>query len=207
VGFSGQTAIGAMPDTFAMIDLEPATSVLTVLVDGVRDDQLSAPTPCTESNLADLLDHVNGLSLAFTAAATKTPLPGGSQPPSADGSRLGDQWRSSIRERLTGLASAWRDEAAWEGMTKAGGIDLPSSIAGVVALNEVIVHGWDIAVASGQAYACEPHLLEAAYGFVQSAVARNPKGSPGLFGEPVPVPDDAPLLDRLIGLTGRNPAR
>jgi hypothetical protein len=41
---------------------------------------------------------------------------------------------------------------------------------------------------------------------VQSAVAQNPYGSPGLFGPPVPVPDDAPLLARLLGLTGRDPA-
>jgi len=188
-----------------MIDLAPATTALTMVVDGVRQDQLGAPTPCTDSTLGDLLDHVDGLSLAFTAAATKTPIQG-SQGPSADASRLGEHWRSRIRERLAALASAWRDEAAWVGMTQAGGLDLPAEVAGVVALNEVIVHGWDIAVASGQRFACESHLLEAAYGFVHASVARNPHGSPGLFGPPVPVPDDAPLLERLIGLTGRDPA-
>jgi hypothetical protein len=41
---------------------------------------------------------------------------------------------------------------------------------------------------------------------VQSAVAQNPDGSGGLFGAPVAVPESAPLLDRLIGLTGRDPA-
>jgi uncharacterized protein (TIGR03086 family) len=104
------------------------------------------------------------------------------------------------------LASAWHDEAAWNGMTQAGGVDLPAEVAGIVALDEIIVHGWDIAVASGQSFTGEPYLLEAVYGFVQSTVAQNPEGSPGLFGPPVPVPDDAPLVDRLIGLTGRNPA-
>src|SRR6266566_9809816 len=189
-----------------MINLEPATSALTAVLDGVREEQLRAPTPCTESSLGDLIDHVDGLSWAFTATATKTPIEGGSQPPSADAARLGEHWRSRIPERLAGLARAWRDEAAWMGMTQAGGLDLPAAVAGVVALNEVIVHGWDIAVASGQAFECEPQLLEAAYEFVQSSVARNPHGSPGLFGPPVPVRDDAPLLDRLIGLTGRDPA-
>ena len=91
-------------------------------------------------------------------------------------------------------------------MTRAGGVDLPAEVAGVVALNEVVVHGWDIAVASGQRFSCEPSLLEAAYGFVQATVAQHPHGSPGLFGPPVPVPDTAPLLDRLIGLTGRDPS-
>jgi uncharacterized protein (TIGR03086 family) len=186
-----------------MIDLGPATTVLSGLVERVHDDQLSAPTPCVGTSLGDLLDHVDGLSLAFTAAAAKTPIDGA---PSADASRLGPHWRSRVRERLAALASAWRDEAAWAGMTRAGGVDLPAEVAGVVALNEVVVHGWDIAVSSGQRFTCEPSLLEAAYGFVRSTVAQHPQGSPGLFGPPVPVPDDAPLVDRLIGLTGRDPA-
>jgi uncharacterized protein (TIGR03086 family) len=189
-----------------MFDLEPATGMLAGLVEGVGDDQLTAPTPCTETPLGDLLDHIDRLSIAFTAAARKTPLPGGSQGASVDASRLGPDWRTSIAQRLAALAGAWRDEAAWKGMTQAGGQDLPAEVAGVVALDEVIVHGWDIAVASGQSFGCDPQLLEVAYGFVQPTVAQNPQGTPGLFGPPVPVPDDAPLLDRLLGLTGRDPA-
>src|SRR5947207_13513565 len=50
-----------------MIDLEPATSTLGALVEHMRDDQLNAPTPCAGTSLGDLLDHVDGLSRAFTA--------------------------------------------------------------------------------------------------------------------------------------------
>jgi uncharacterized protein (TIGR03086 family) len=189
-----------------MLDLEAATRTLTGLVEGVRDDQLTAPTPCDETSLGDLLDYIDGLSVAFTAAATKTPLPGGSQGPSADASRLGADWRTRIPQRLAALGAAWRGEAAWTGMTQAGGLKLPAEVAGVVALDEVMVHGWDIAVASGQNFNCQPELVEAAYGFVQPTVDQNPQGTPGLFGPPVSVPEDAPLLDRLLGLTGRDPA-
>lgn len=188
-----------------MLDLEPATRVLSSLIEGLRDEQLAAPTPCTEASLGDLADHVDGLSTAFTAAATKTAI-GGSQGPSADGSRLGSDWRTRIPERLTALASAWRDEAAWAGMTEAGGQQLPGEVAGRVACNEVIVHGWDIAVASNQEFHCEPQLLAAAYDWLSSVVAERPDGTPGLFGPPVPVPADAPPLARLLGLTGRDPA-
>lgn len=189
-----------------MLDLEPATRTLTRLVDGVREDQMTAPTPCTGTSLGDLLDHVDGLSVAFAAAATKTPLQGGSQGPSADASRLGPDWRTRVPERLAALARAWELESSWTGMTRAGGLDLPAEVAGIIALDEVIVHGWDIAVASGQGFTCEPQLLAAAYEFVQSAVEESPGGTPGLFGPPVPVAYDAPLLDRLIGLTGRDPS-
>jgi uncharacterized protein (TIGR03086 family) len=189
-----------------MLDLEPATRVLARIVEGVNDDQLTAPTPCPGATVGDLLGHVDGLSMAFTAAARKERLEGATGRSSADASPLGDDWRTRIPRRLAGLAAAWRDESAWTGMTHAGGVDLPAEVAGVVALDEVIVHGWDIAVSSDQRYSCEPEQLQAAFGFVQVTVAQNPHGSQGLFGPPVPVREDAPPLDRLIGLTGRDPA-
>lgn len=187
-----------------MIDLEPATRMLTAVVGAVRDDQLTAPTPCTKATVGDLLDHVDGFCLAFTRAAEKTAVKGGPRA-SADASRLGGDWRKRIPERLAALAQVWENEQAWRGMTVAGGIELPAEVAGVVALDEVIVHGWDIAAATGHDFSCEPHLVEAALGFVRGAVEQNPEGSPGLFGPPVPVPEGAPFLDHLIGLTGRDP--
>ena len=188
-----------------MLDLTPATGMLTRIVTDIGDGQLGAPTPCHGRTVADLLDHLDGLCLAFTAAAAKDPA-ADRQAPSADGSRLGPDWRIRISGRLAHLAGAWQDETAWGGMTRAGGLDLPGEVAGHVAINEVVVHGWDIAAATGHDYACETGLVQAAYAFAQSAVAQNPGGSPGLFGPPVAVPDAAPLLDRLIGLTGRDPA-
>ncbi len=188
-----------------MLDLTPATGMLTRLVADIDDDQLGAPTPCRGTTVADLLDHLDGLCLAFTAAAAKD-LAAGSKGPSADGSRLRPDWRMRISGRLAQLTSAWQDERAWAGLTRAGGVDLPGEVAGHVAINEVVVHGWDIAAATGHDYACETELVQAAYAFAQSAVAQNPNGSDGLFGPPVTVPESAPLLDRLIGLTGRDPA-
>ncbi len=95
------------------------------VVSGVSDDQLAGPTPCPRYTLGDLIDHVNGLSLAFAWAAAKSFPSGRSQAPSGDASRLDPDWRTRIPAQLTRLAEAWRDPAAWEGMTEAGGIELP----------------------------------------------------------------------------------
>ena len=187
------------------LDLTPATAALTDLVNGVRDDQLDLPTPCPQMSVRDLLDHVSGLSLAFAAAGTKEQLPGGSQPPSVDGSRLTDDFRPLIGRRLRDLADAWKVEDAWQGMTEAGGIQMPGDIAGSVAINEVMVHGWDLAAATGQELRVDPRLVEAAFEFVRQSALQNPGGTPGLFGPPVPVPPSAPRIDQLIGLSGRNP--
>jgi uncharacterized protein (TIGR03086 family) len=188
-----------------VLDLRPATDVLTRLVQGVRDDQLDAATPCGDRRLADLLDHIDGLSLAFALAARKTEPEGGSRPPSADGARLGAEWRSRIGQRLAGMAEAWNSPEAWTGTTRVGGLDLPGDVAGIVGLDEVIVHGWDVAVATGQRAGWDDDLVAAATGYVQDIAARHPEGIPGLFGPAVPVPPSASPLDRLIGLTGRDP--
>lgn len=187
-----------------MLDVEPATRVLAALIAGVSDDQLGSVTPCPDMTMGDLLDHVDRLSLAFAAAAAKQ-APEGGLPPPPDASNLGEDWRTRIPAQLAALAEAWHDEAAWAGETHIVGTDLPAELAGTIAIDEVVVHGWDVAVASGQRFTSEPQLLEAAYGFAQATAAQNPDGTPGLFGPPVQVPDDAPLLDRLLGLTGRDP--
>jgi uncharacterized protein (TIGR03086 family) len=89
-------------------------------------------------------------------------------------------------------------------MTAAGGVDLPGPVAAVVALNEVTVHGWDLAVATGQPYRPDPAAVEACLEMVgdRSDPSQDPEG---LFGPVVPVPDDAPRFDRLLGQTGRDP--
>ena len=186
-----------------MLELSPATERLARLVASVDDQQLAAPTPCPDMDVSTLLDHVNGFAMAFACAARKEPIDGA---PTPDGSSLPDDFRTSIPAALAEMAEAWRDPAAWEGMTAAGGIDLPGEVAGVVALDEAVLHGWDLARATGQPFDVEPDLLEAIHGFVQLAASPEMAGQrEGLFGPVVPVPDDAPLLDRVLGLSGRDP--
>jgi uncharacterized protein (TIGR03086 family) len=187
------------------VDLTPATQRTAGLIGGISDEQLGAVTPNTDYRLGDLLDHVDGAALAFTAAARKDMTEETARGASADASHLGDDWRTRIPRDLAALAQAWQDEAAWTGMTRAGGVDLPGEVAGLVALNEVLTHGWDVARASGQAYDADVASLEALLAFL-APVAADDSGSAGLFGPAVSVADDAPLLDRVIGLTGRDPA-
>lgn len=190
------------------IDLGPATRHVAELVRTVPDDLLDGPTPCPDYSVGDLVEHIGGLAQAFTMAARKSfqPMPGGGGP-SGDARRLGADWRERIPRDLAALADAWRDPAAWTGMTSAGGVDMPGDVCGLVALDEVVVHGWDLARATRRPYTCEPHLLDAVEGFVaQFSEPGDRQEDGGLFGPVVPVADDAPQLDRVIGLTGRDPS-
>jgi uncharacterized protein (TIGR03086 family) len=197
----------------SMPDLAPATRRMAALLAGVRDFQLDEPTPCDATSLGALIDHVNGLSLAFTWAAAKDVPDGGPQPPSANQAGVGAQtslppdWRTRIPEQLDALAAAWRSPDAWQGMTQAGGVDLRGEEAGHVAINELVVHGWDIARASGQPYEPGREEIEACLAFVAPAVEQSGgQGVPGLFGPAVDLPEDASPLDRLIAMTGRDPS-
>ena len=190
----------------SLLDLGPATRRTAALVEAVPDELLGGPTPCTDTTVGDLLDHIGGLALAFTAAARKD-LEIGSSAPSPDGSRLGGDWRTRIPRDLGSLAEAWRDPEAWSGVTRAGGIDMPGEIAGVVALDEVVLHGWDLARSIDRPYDCDEEALEAVHGFVsQMADPAQASARQGLFGPVVDVADSSGLLDRVLGLAGRDPA-
>jgi uncharacterized protein (TIGR03086 family) len=189
-----------------VVDLEPAAARMAALISDIPDEALAGPTPCPAYTLGDLVDHVRGLTLAFTAAAQKDTSGRTSRPASGDASQLGEDWRTRIPQDLAALAQAWRDPAAWTGMTRAGGFDLPGEFAGMVALDELVIHGWDVARATGQPYDCDPQSLDAVHGFVAQMAGPGQEATrEGRFGPVVAVPDDAPLVDRVIGLTGRHP--
>src|SRR5262245_30846402 len=116
------------------LDLQPATDAVAALVADVRDDQLNATTPCPAYSVADLVEHIGGLSVAFAEAARKSPPVGGSRQPAPDGSRLEPGWRERVVADLDTLAESWRDPAAYEGHTEAGGVQLTGAEAGIVAL-------------------------------------------------------------------------
>jgi uncharacterized protein (TIGR03086 family) len=188
------------------VDLVPAARRLADLVAGVPDGLLDAPTPCPDYRLGDLLDHVGTLTLAFTAAAQKDRGEASAQGPRGDAAKLGSDWRQRIPRDLAALAEAWSDPAAWTGLTRIAGLDMPGEVAGLFALDELVVHGWDVARASGQPYDCDPASLEAVHELVaQFSGPGTEQQRRGLFGPEVAVPDDAPFLDRVIGMTGRDP--
>lgn len=189
-----------------IVNLGPAAQRLADLVARVSDDELGKPTPCPAYNLGDLIDHVGGLALAFTAAARKESSALTEQTPSGDASRLGDDWRTRIPRDLAALAQAWREPEAWTGMTRIARMDALAEMVGLTVADELAVHGWDAARATGQPYDCEPALLDAALSFlVQFASPDAPAGPDVPFGPSRELPTSEPLLNRVVALAGRDP--
>ncbi|GAA2139913.1 TIGR03086 family metal-binding protein [Nocardioides koreensis] len=190
-----------------MHDLGPAAHEMTRLVTGVRDDQLSDPTPCPAYTLGDLLQHVRVLAEAFTVAARKEqPAAGSEPPPPGDASLLPADWRGEIGGWLDQLVDAWADPAAWSGTTWIAGFEAPAQAVGITATNELVTHGWDVARASGQQLTLDDAALAPSKEFV--AMMSGP-GSDQMrgdaFGPALPVPAGASLLDEVIAGNGRDP--
>ena len=191
-----------MTDT--TLDLGAQTRVIARLADGVTDDQLSASTPCPDMAVHNLLGHLLGLTVAFRDAARKDLGGTTDTSPEAAVPDIGPGWREELPKVLDELAEAWRDPDARTGMTRAGGVDLPGPVAAAVAVDELVIHGWDLARATGQEYAPDPAALQASHDFLLAAADEPDRGD--IFGPVVPVPAGAPLLDRAVGLSGRDPA-
>ncbi|MFC5180570.1 TIGR03086 family metal-binding protein [Actinomadura harenae] len=190
-------------------DFEPAAHRLTGVLAAIPDDGMDAVTPCEGFSVATLLDHMDGLTAAFARVARKQVGPGASRPPAPSAEHLAADWRTRVPEQLKDLVVAWREPSAWDGMSEAGGVPLPSAVLARVALDELILHGWDLARATGQPYdvpADEAEICLALLAGQPAPSEDGPRPPGGAFGPPVPVPDDAPALDRLVARSGRNPA-
>jgi uncharacterized protein (TIGR03086 family) len=194
--------VTVMTESTPTPDLTPAAEGVKALLEGVRDDQLGVTTPCAPWSVGDLLEHFMGLTLAFAAAAEKSTDPAVlGTPPEPSVTRLDRAWRRVLPERLDAVAAAWRKPDAWTGAASVGGVTLPADAIGLFGLNELVMHGWDLARTTGQRFDVDPGNVTAVLGLLSGMPPENQ-----VFGPPVPVGPDASPLDRALGLAGRDPA-
>ncbi|MGH3481552.1 MAG: TIGR03086 family metal-binding protein, partial [Nocardioidaceae bacterium] len=164
---------------------------------------LDHATPCQGRTVRQLLGHLVGLTAAFRAAANKDfgPLTD-TNPDAAGWPDADDGWHATLDRCGPLLVEAWRSPAAWEGMTRAGGVDLPGEVAGLVALDEVVLHGWDLARATGQDYKIDEETAAALLPFVSGF---DPAGTPGMFGPAVDTSPDSATFEQVLARAGRDP--
>ena len=184
-------------------EFKPSATRLRALLPTAAAADLASRTPCERYTLSELLAHIDGLTAAFRATAEKDLGPLTDTDPNSVWPVLNGAWQEQIDRQLTALVAAWSQAAAWEGMTRAGGVDLPAEVMGAVALNEITVHGWDLATTLGLPYVCDDETAQVCLSFVSQAAGQD--GGP--FGPPLQIPDDAAVFDRVLAFTGRDPAR
>ena len=183
-----------MPDPIEQLDR--AIAQTGRVVHDVRPDQLDLRTPCDEWDVRALLVHTVDVIERVTGAVTgQAPEPGDE---SSDLAAI----VAAYDRAAEASARAWQEPGVLDRELQASWGPTPGDRICRLNLADTVVHGWDVARATGQPYAVDSQSLDAVHDFVHSFSA---DGTPGLFGPRVPVPDTAPLLDRVIGMAGRDP--
>ena len=183
-------------------DLRPqlaaAQDWVTTLVDGVRPDQLDAPTPCPELTVRALIRHLIGGTNRIRAVGEGGSALDVSAFPEVTDHVLATAYRTSV----AAARQAWSDGVALDRPARVpwGNVTGAEAVRGY--LMEALAHGWDLAVATGQDSEADPEL--AATGLEQARIALPSEGREHApFGEVVPSATDAGPTERLANWTGR----
>jgi uncharacterized protein (TIGR03086 family) len=175
---------------------------LAPVMSGITLQQLSNPTPCTELDVAQLRDHVLGWLDTFAAGFAD---PGGQAPRAGlDGYQASGDPAADVRAAAATLDTAIRGGAAARPL-RLGEQAMPGDMALSMILWEYQVHGWDLARATGQPWSPPSAAVQESLAFAPNMLTPDYQGEGKAFAPRVPVAADAPPLDRLLGLSGRDP--
>jgi uncharacterized protein (TIGR03086 family) len=178
--------------------LEEAYERAATLVDGLRSDQLGAPTPCAGWDVRATLNHALGAAWMFTLANE------GRSAGEDAGDLVGDDPSAALAEAAAANLASWRRAGAYDGERSFPFGTFPATAAAMINLSEVIVHTWDIAVALGVDAKIDPSVGQMLYEFYSHAPLDGPRAH-GAFGAEVELPPDADGSDHLLALLGRRP--
>lgn len=170
------------------------------LFTGVTPDRLTDPTPCTDFDVRTLMGHL-------TATVERGRLLGlGEDVTDAPEVITGiddDAWPATLTSTADNYWHVWNNAATLDREVVAPWGTFPGRTAILVSLNEVLVHGWDLAMATGQPAEADPILAEAALAIMQKALPETPRGGFIPFGPVVQSAPGAGATERLVNWTGR----
>jgi len=164
-------------------------------IEAVRPDQWANRSPCADWTARDVVSHVVEMHGAMLRAVQRSPRPAADDDP------------------LAAFRTARADVEAVLADPELAGVEVASPYAGQlpaerhidqVMVDELVVHGWDLARATGQDGTMDPAAVDKIW-LASMSLGEEVLRTPGVCGPEVAVPPDAPLQDRLLGLLGRDP--
>jgi len=168
------------PPSAAGLDADPrrlfarGAAVAAATIAAVRPDQMGSATPCDELDVRALLGHLVGVvhrAAAIGRGEDAMAVPG-------TVARPDDDWTAAWEEAVAAVDHAWRDDAVLERIVVLPWATLPGGAALLGYLNEIVVHTWDVAQATGQEPTWDDQVVGAAF----EAISRSlpPEGRPEL---------------------------
>jgi uncharacterized protein (TIGR03086 family) len=179
---------------------ERALNATATVVDGVAPRQMDLPTPCDGWSVRELLNHiVGGNYWAAELAAGKTIEAVGDR---LDGDTLGDDPQAAYRNSAQQAAAAFNAPGAMDAPCAVSYGPVPGSVYCGHRIVDVVIHGWDLAKATGQDTTIDPELVDAIAAIVAPQI--DLLAGSGMFGSTVVVAPDADAQTRLLSQLGRH---
>jgi uncharacterized protein (TIGR03086 family) len=167
----------------------------------VTAGRLSGSTPCAEWDLRTLVNHwVLYTSHGLEHRALREQL---SDALTGRDFTSDPGWAQRYADQLDRAVTAWADPAVWEGEVDLGGAKMPAGEVASMIVKEMAVHGWDVATATGQEFRVSDGAGRLVLDVVETHgdLYRRYDG----FADPVAVSADAPVFERALAASGRDP--
>jgi uncharacterized protein (TIGR03086 family) len=193
-----------MTDGAAAVDaLEPVYANVERILRGVPAGGWTAPTPCPSYDVHAVTNHLLATLDVFQAGLVGEPR----TMEDLEQDFAGDDPPGAFATLAAASLAAWRQPGALDGALALAFGETPAQVAVFLNLGDSLLHGWDVAVATGQDPALPEAPAELMLGFMQGMLKPEMRreGPDATFGIEVAVPADAPVTDRLVGFSGRDP--
>lgn len=171
---------------------------LNALVDRIEADQLGAPTPCAQFAVQDVLDHMIGLGGAFGYWFRGLDLPESAAPTATDGVPA-----AQFRKTMDDLLDAVKSPGALERTISAPVGEMPGEVFARLVAFDGLVHGWDLATATGLDFEVPSCVIDAVDEFARNALTADMRDG-DTFKDATAAPADASTLERLVAFSGRS---
>jgi uncharacterized protein (TIGR03086 family) len=174
------------------------------VVENIGPAQLDNPSPCDEWTVRDVLNHITGGATMFGLCVRDGNVPDEKLGALMTGDNLGTDYKGAWTRAAADAEASFAIPGAMDKIVKLPFGEMPAGMALNIAIFDVLTHAWDMAKATGQSTDFDPKVSAAAYAIAQNMLSDDMRNS-GIFGPQVAVAEDAPVVDRLVGLAGRTP--
>lgn len=157
------------------------------------------PTPCTEYDVAELISHLQAVIRRIEAVVS------GRRFDSVPHEWPSTDWSADWKEGRAAVDAALADDASLDRTVTVPWGTQPVRAVAVSYVGELATHAWDLAVATGRHDQLDESIADAVVQAAQANIPPERDSDQIPFGPVVPVPEDAPAYDRLVGWCGRDP--
>jgi len=186
------TTTGGTTPMDPITQLDQVMPLLKDMVATLTPDELAAQTPCDKFAVQGVLEHMIGGGTMFAAAFRGEEAPA---IPTGDPLVL-------FPKTMDDLLSSMKAPGALDRMVDAPFGTVPGEVFARFVALDGLVHGWDIATATGRTYDPPADLVAAADAFAHQALAPEMRDG-DTFKAETDVPSGASPIERLVAFTGR----